>query len=270
MASRDDTDAVRELFGSDADRYDTRHYRSRHRTYIGDRQKLVTRLLMSFSLPAEARVVDIACGPGHFLLAAKQASFKVVGIDSSPDMLRASGIRLGAGALLARGDATMLPFDSGTFDLLNCSGLIEYIPEPGGMLREFRRVLKPGGRAMVSSTNRIAPALALLPVMDALKRSTTVRRAIRALRLPVDEASLRDRGFEFTFHTPAKFSTIMADAGFVDLAMHYCHLQLLPHPLDHMVPAVTTACVNLTDRFLGTRPFSALAEGLLAVGRRPD
>jgi ubiquinone/menaquinone biosynthesis C-methylase UbiE len=270
MASPDNTEAVRELFGSDADRYDARHYRSRYRTYIGDRQKLVTRILASFGLPAGARVVDIACGPGHFLLAARQAGLNVVGIDNSPDMLRTSGTRLGPGAQLARGDATSLPFESGTFDLLNCSGLIEYIPEPGGMLREFRRILKPGGRAMVSSTNRIAPALALLPVMDALKRSTTVRRVIRALRLPVDEASLRDRGFDFTFHTPGKLTALMAEAGFQDLAMHYCHLQLLPHPFDHIMPAVTTACVNLTDWLLGVRPFGALAEGLLAVGQRPD
>jgi ubiquinone/menaquinone biosynthesis C-methylase UbiE len=268
MASPGNTKAVRDLFGSDADRYDARHYRSRHRTYIGDRQRLVARMLSSFGLPAGARVLDVACGPGHFLLTAKEAGFNVVGIDSSPDMLRTSGNRLGDGASLTRGDATMLPFESGSFDIVNCSGLIEYIPVPGGMLREFLRVLKPGGRAMVSSTNRIAPALALLPIMDALKRSSIVRRLIRALRLPVDEASLRDRGFDFTFHTSGGLVALMDEAGFEDIGMHYCHLQLLPHPLDHLVPAVTTACVNLTDRLLGVRPFGSLAEGLLAVGQR--
>jgi hypothetical protein len=51
--------------------------------------------------------------------------------------------------------------------------------------------------------------------------------------------------------------------------MHYYHLQLFPHPLDHLIPAATTACVKLTDRFLTVRPLNAFAEGLLAVGSRP-
>lgn len=268
MSRPDTTRAVRELFGSDADRYDHRHYRSRHRTYIGDRQQLVARMLRSFALPAGARVLDVACGPGHFLLAATQAKLQAIGIDSSRDMLRTSASRLGPRSRLAQGDAAALPFETGTFDLVNCSGLIEYIPDSGTMLREFHRILKPNGRAMVSSTNRHAPALVLLPLMDALKRSALVHRVVRLLRLPVDEASLQERSFKFTFHTARELAADLSNAGFARIETHFCHLQLLPHPSDHIVPWATTACVNFTDRFLTVRPLRALSEGLLAVGQR--
>jgi ubiquinone/menaquinone biosynthesis C-methylase UbiE len=261
--------AVRELFGSNADRYDARHYGSTYRTFIGDRQQLVTRVLRSQQLQPGARLLDVACGPGHFLQAAASMGADVVGIDSSVDMLRTSASRVGPGIPLVRGDGMALPFASSSFDLVNCSGLIEYIPEPMPLLREFLRVLRPGGTALVSSTNRRSPALALDSVIEASRRSGAVRRMVRGLGLPVDDVSLRARDFRMTFHTPAGLSTQMAEAGFEGLEMHYCHLQLFPHPLDHMVPAITTACVRATDRLLSFRPLRAMAEGLLAVGHRP-
>jgi len=270
MSAPEGQDAVRELFGSHADRYDARHYGSRYRTFIGDRQRLVAQVLESLKLPAGARVLDVACGPGHFLHAAVSAGVVAVGVDSSRDMLRTSAARLGAKARLVVGDAVDLPFDSSSFDVLNCSGLIEYFPEPTPMLREFHRVLRPGGTAMISSTNRRSPALALDTLIEAGRRSGMLRRLVRGLGLPLDDVSLQARRFRMTFHTPKGLSDQLSEAGFQDVEMRYCHLQLLPHPLDHVVPAVTTALVRATDRLLSLRPWQALAEGLVAVGRRPE
>ena len=269
MSKPESAEAVRHHFGADANRYDARHYGSKYRTFIGDRQKLVNRVLQELSLPEGARVLDVACGPGHFLHTAVAAGAYAVGLDSSRDMLRTSKVRLGENARLVLGNGMLLPFESSSFDLVNCSGLIEYLPEPMSMLREFQRVLKPAGRAMVSSTNRRSPAVMLSPVVDAARRSRTLRKLIRLLRPSVDDFSLRERRFRMTFHTPTRLVSLLRTAGFEGLEMHYCHLQFFPHPLDHLVPAATTACVNLTDRLLGLRPMRAFAEGLLAVGRRP-
>lgn len=269
MSSPEGLDAVRELFGSDADRYDARHYGTGHRTFIGDRQRLLSDVLASLGLPPGAAVLDVACGPGHFLHAAVTAGAEATGLDRSRDMLRTSAARLGARARLIEGDAYSLPFGDGTFDLVNCSGLIEYLPEPVPMLREFRRVLKSGGRAMVSSTNRRSPALLLEPLVGVVRRSGVLRRLAKAARLSADEVSLRERRFDMHFHTPGRLAALMAEGGFAQPELHYCHLQFFPHPIDRLLPRLTTACVNLTDRVLGVAPLRAFAEGLVVVGQQP-
>ena len=265
MAPLDQRRGVRELFSTDAHAYDSRQYGARYRTYIADRQKLVSQVFRDLSLPEGARVLDIACGPGYFLLEAVSQGLVAVGMDNSGSMLRTAGARVGKKAFLVLGDAVALPFPAGTFDAVNCSGLIEYLQEPLALLREIRRVLKPGGRALVSSTNRLSPALALSPLIDVVRNFEIARRVIRALRLPFDEMALRERRFRLTFHTPAKFAALLRQAGFENTEMHYYHLQLLPHPFDRIAPAAATACVTVTDRVLGVRGLRTFAEGLLAV-----
>lgn len=269
MTPSDHGRAVRDLFGSDADAYDARQYEAGYRTLIADRQKLVSKVYCDLALPAGARVLDVACGPGHFLVEAASLGALPVGIDSSGAMLRTAGGRLGEGARLVMGDATALPFDTCCFDAVNCSGLIEYIPEPTPLLREILRVLKPGRRALVCSTNRLSPALFLEPIVDAARRSAVTKSLIRGLRLPFDEKSLRERRFRLTFHTPRKLAFLMRSAGFECPELHYYHLQFLPHPFDRIAPSLATACVKLTDRLLSVRPLRVFAEGLLAVARRP-
>lgn len=269
MVASDHGRAVRELFSSDASAYDARHYGARYRTLIADRQEVVSRVFRDLSLPAGARVLDIACGPGHFLLEAASLGLMAVGIDSSSDMLRAAGTRLGQRARLVMGDAAALPFDPCAFDAVTCSGLIEYIREPQPLLQEILRVLKPGKQALVCSTNRLSPALVLGPFVEAARRSAIARGMIRALRLPFDDMSLRERRFRLTFHTPRRLASLLSNAGFQRPELHYYHLQLLPHPLDRIAPTAATACVTVTDRFLSVRPLRILAEGLLAVARRP-
>jgi len=51
--------------------------------------------------------------------------------------------------VVARGE--QIPFVSGQFDLVICTQVLEYIPEPAVVLAEVRRVLKPGGRLLLSA-----------------------------------------------------------------------------------------------------------------------
>lgn len=260
--------AVREFFRDEASRYDDRHYGSRYRTCISDRHHAVVRAFKDLALPPGAEVLDIACGPGRFLHeVASQTT--AIGIDASGEMLRDSRKRLGPGTALVRGSGLTLPFASGKFDVANSSGFIEYLPDPLTMLQETLRVLKPGGRAIISSTNRLSPAYLLAPIINVVRRSSMLRRMAGALRLPVQELSMRDRQFEIMLHTPGRLAGLLRLAGFTDVKLQHYHLQLLPHPFDHLLPAATTACVKLTDPLLAVRPFRVFSEGLLAIGTRP-
>jgi SAM-dependent methyltransferase len=260
--------AVRDLFGTDAEAYDARQYEARYRTFIADRHRFVGTVLRGLSLPDGASLLDLACGPGRFLQDTASTALASFGLDSSRDMLRIAGDRLGPGARLTAGDGAALPFQSDCFDAVNCSGLIEYLPYPEPLVREILRVLKPGGYALVSSTNRLSPALAFEPLANAVRRSGIARRVVRALRLPFDDLALRERRFQLTFHTPGQLARLLTRVGFGCVEMRYYHLQLLPHPLDRMAPGAATACVRLTDRFLTIRALRVFAEGLLAVARK--
>ncbi len=270
MERRDQENGVRELFRAGAASYDARQYEVPFRTFIADRQVLISRLVRDWALPPGTRVLDVACGPGRFLDDAASLGLAVVGIDGSPSMLQVARTHLGERAALVRGDAMVLPFASGSFDLVNCSGLIEYLPEPGPMLRELRRVVRPGGRVLVSSTNRLSPALLLQPVVETIRTAGVTRWLVRTLRLPFDDMALRARQFRLTFHTPRRLAELMADAGFSATELRYYHLQLLPHPLDRLFPRLATRLLSATDRLLSRGWTRQLAEGLLACGSSPE
>ncbi len=92
------------------------------------------------------RVLDLATGVGamaHRLLEA-YPGIDLVGVDLSATQLRAAK-RNHPRLAVVRADATRLPFADATFDRVYCSWLLEHVPSPPAVLREVRRVLRPGG-----------------------------------------------------------------------------------------------------------------------------
>ena len=103
-----------------------------------------------------ARVLDVACGRGASLFPATEASGEqglAVGIDLAWEMLRETKKEAEGQGLqrvhfsLMDGDA--LGFPTETFDFLLCGFAIFFFPNPASTLKEWRRVLSPGGRLMV-------------------------------------------------------------------------------------------------------------------------
>jgi ubiquinone/menaquinone biosynthesis C-methylase UbiE len=117
-----------------------------------------TAVLLDAARPAPgARVLDVACGTG---IAARTvaprvgARGRVVGLDLSPAMLsvaRRVGLPPGAAPVAwVRGSAQALPFPAPTFDLVLCQQGLQFFPNGAAAVREMRRVLRPGGRAVIS------------------------------------------------------------------------------------------------------------------------
>jgi SAM-dependent methyltransferase len=98
------------------------------------------------------RVLDAGCGPG--VLAAELAGrgAVVTGVDLSEALLGIARDRLGPGAPLHQADLSQpLPFPDAAFDLVTCSLVMHYLAEWEPTLREFHRVLVPGGRLVLST-----------------------------------------------------------------------------------------------------------------------
>lgn len=131
-----------------------RYYEDGWKRQLRPAQELL--LEMASLQPGEA-VLDAACGTGLVTFPAAQAvgvEGEVVAIDLSDKMVEACRER--AQALWLRHvtarqmDAEDLEFDDSLFDAVLCSLGLMYVPDPVESLREMRRVLKPGGRAVVS------------------------------------------------------------------------------------------------------------------------
>jgi 2-polyprenyl-3-methyl-5-hydroxy-6-metoxy-1,4-benzoquinol methylase len=101
------------------------------------------------------KVLDAACGEGYgsALLATVAAS--VTGVDVSPQAIEHARSRYSGNSLEYRvADCLDLPFDDGTFDCVVSFETLEHLEAHDGLMKEFRRVLKPKGFLIISSPDK--------------------------------------------------------------------------------------------------------------------
>jgi ubiquinone/menaquinone biosynthesis C-methylase UbiE len=127
-------------------------------------RRIVPALLRAARLAPGMRVLDVATGTGLAAEAAAEAvgpTGRVVAADISPAMLDHARERLGAlpNVSLSVEDGQDLGFGAESFDAVLCNMGLMYFPNPVRGLSEFRRVLRPGGRAAVSVFTRADRAL---------------------------------------------------------------------------------------------------------------
>lgn len=98
-------------------------------------------------------VADIGCGAGmDLLLAARRVgpTGKAIGVDMTDAMVERARLSAQAAGLanveVRKGDATRLPVDGGSVDVVTTNGVLNLVPEKRRAFREILRVLKPGGR----------------------------------------------------------------------------------------------------------------------------
>ena len=118
-------------------------------------------LILRHVQPAGAgRILDVGCGRGFYTraIAALYPQAAVVGVDYSKDYLTAAAEHTrGMAVQFARADARSLPFESGEFDAIVCSEVLEHIVEDGAVLMELARVLRNDGLLLISVPNRQYP-----------------------------------------------------------------------------------------------------------------
>lgn len=112
----------------------------------------------------EGRVLDIACGPAHLLIALSKLApkLKLHGLDVSPNMLKIAKGNLERKGLnneieLHLGSACDLPFESNTFDLVINTNTLHGIEKPKKFFEEFVRVMNPGGAGFIYAYRRDTP-----------------------------------------------------------------------------------------------------------------
>jgi demethylmenaquinone methyltransferase / 2-methoxy-6-polyprenyl-1,4-benzoquinol methylase len=152
---------VREMFSRLARRYDLVNdvmSFGMHRVW----KRQTVRLALS-GVPENARVLDLCCGSGDLcFLAEERGSGPVVGVDFTLPMLEVAKRRRREGRRRSRfvqADALRLPFRDGSFDVLTIGYGLRNVADIPAALSEMRRVLAPGGRAVVLDFGKPGHAL---------------------------------------------------------------------------------------------------------------
>jgi ubiquinone/menaquinone biosynthesis C-methylase UbiE len=106
-------------------------------------------LLLGEARPGE-RVLDLGCGAGRFVAALREAGADPVGVELAEAALeRARANAPGADLRLVADDGS-LPLEHASVDLVWCSEVLEHVADTAHLLLEVRRVLRPGGRLLVT------------------------------------------------------------------------------------------------------------------------
>lgn len=99
-------------------------------------------------------VLEVGCGSGNLLFESRLPARTVVGLDASPAALEfCVSRRAGPPFRFARAVGERLPIRTGSVDLVILVEVIEHLPDPALTLRQIARVLRPGGRLVMTTPN---------------------------------------------------------------------------------------------------------------------
>ena len=147
------------------------------------------------------RLLDVGCGTGALVAAARESGLDAVGLEPDPEMAALAGSLLGDDVVVA--GLPELPYGDDGFDVVTASFVLNHVDDPRAGARELLRVAAPGGvvRATIWGTTPPPQAVMWNGLLDAVG---AVRPSMP--RLPAD------RDFE---RSPAGLAGLFQEAGLV-------------------------------------------------------
>ena len=134
--------------------------------------------MLRMDLAPEAVILDAGCGTGLSGRALRAVGFKTIdGIDVSSCSLQIAR-SLGIYRTLQEVDMqkTPLPISDEQYDGLVCVGVLTYLPDSGGTLRDFNRVVKPGGVVVLTQRSDLFVERSFQDVLKELSEEGTIMR----------------------------------------------------------------------------------------------
>jgi SAM-dependent methyltransferase len=210
-------------------------------------RRAAIRLVDTAKILQGERVLDVGCGTGlatHVISGLRRAGH-VMGVDISRAMLRVAekSRPTGSTAELVLGEAEALFLRDGRFDLVVMGQVLAYLPDPELGLAEAQRVLRPGGRIVVSCQRR---SLCTEAETEFFAQLVETGSPFRVPRPPDHHALLGE---------PWMLSGLVEEAGFTDVRV--TQMLIGDHTPD------TRSFIQLM-RFAGPWPHAVL--GLLRAG----
>lgn len=124
----------------------------RFNAYVMARYRQVVKLIPR---SRQLRILDVGCGDGVLLSLLSQGW--LYGVDTDQDSLNFASGKIKAKLIQAK--AERLPFSNNFFDLVIATEIIEHLDQPGRLLTEAKRVLRPGGRLIITTPVKVGGRL---------------------------------------------------------------------------------------------------------------
>jgi SAM-dependent methyltransferase len=125
-----------------------------------DREADLDRVWTALRLRPEARVLDAGCGSGQLALALAVRGARMTGVDLSPEMIRLARHHADECGLIVTwrtGELDHMAEPLAIYDAILARVVLQFVPDVPATLREFRRVLRPGGRLLASVPGTLSP-----------------------------------------------------------------------------------------------------------------
>jgi len=199
--------------------------------YLGSRARRHMMLKRFFEVDRELfgepglRVLDVGCSWGFNVISLELKRYTTVGVDLVPEPL-AVGARVaranGASFKVVCADAAGLPFPDGTFDAVTMVETLEHVYEEDRpkVVEECRRVLKPGGRLVISTPNYSG-------LVERVKRVATkkpwFRKMLPGMCYPAGSVG-REAYHPYHYHLPQpvdKIRSLLEEGGFKVLKIRH-------------------------------------------------
>ena len=166
-------------------------------------------VMMSAAAVTEGEdVLDVGCGTGVLtreLTRHVGGNGSATGFDLSESMLGVARVRCPE-ATFKQGNVVDLPFDDQSFDVVISSFMLMFVPKPEKALSEMRRVLKTGGRLVVS-------------VWQGLENNVVYRKLVEATHEVAGADSANSLAWPFSMGEPGRLESIFRAAGINEVAI---------------------------------------------------
>jgi SAM-dependent methyltransferase len=189
--------------------------------YVGRWSRLVARDFLGWlDQTAGLRWLDVGCGTGALSAAIveRSAPSALTGIDSSAGFIATARSRIADSRVrFEQGDGQALPLEGGAFDVAVSGLVLNFVADPGAMLREMRRVLRPGGTVALYVWDYAGEMQMMRHFWDAAEAlDPAARELAEGLRFPICrpdalEALVRDAGLKSVTTTSIVVPTMFRD-----------------------------------------------------------
>jgi SAM-dependent methyltransferase len=173
-------------------------------------------LIADLRLPAGSRGLDVGCGVGLYALWLAEAvgpAGRVLGIEPGEERVEAARALAGAALPAPRlefrvGDGTAIDTADGSLDWVWCGDVLHHIPDTALALKEFTRVLRPGGRVIVKESQALSALF--------LPGHPDLERRIQAAEMERGRDEAGERSFQ---ERRQRTLESFGEAGLVDLSL---------------------------------------------------